>query len=134
MRAISDAQQTLAPPATQPIDLDGQQLDLRPVIQLREALGEKLAQLEDVILQSGESASFDLIQAALRNGQSGLKIRAAIEQHEELAVAEESKRLLRIIRRFGKAHPEHVDRRIEILQFQARPTVGHGMSAIGRNN
>ena len=48
MRGIADAKQAWAAPVPQPVDPDGEQLDLVPVIELADAIAHERSKLGDV--------------------------------------------------------------------------------------
>jgi hypothetical protein len=96
VRAIADAEQTFAGPAPQPVDLHGEEPDLRPVIELGDSVLQEWTELDDVALQCRQAALSDFLEAALWNDKAGLEVIAAIDQDQQLPVPEKAKRLRRI--------------------------------------
>ena len=131
MRTVANAEQTFAGPVSQPVDLDGEQFDFRPIVQLCDSVLEKGAEFDNVAMQCAQAARLHLVEATFWNDKTDLKIIAAVEQNEELPVAKESERLLGIAVALGKAHPEHVDRCAKIAELEFTSRMRDGMPAVG---
>src|SRR4029077_5431355 len=130
MRRIADAEQSFAAPIAQAINLHGEQFDLRPVVHLRHSVPQKTGEADDVILKLRQAACFDLLKAAFWNHETALPVIAAIEQHQQLALLEESERLLRIVFLLRNAHPEGVNRNSKFLQIETRARVNGRMPSV----
>src|SRR5437773_1928113 len=98
MRRITNTKQSVTAPIAKPIDLNGKQFDLRPVVQFRHSVPQKSGEADDVILKLRQAARFDLFQSALWDDESTLPIIAAVQHDEQLAVLKKAERLFRVIR------------------------------------
>ncbi len=90
MGAVADAKQTFATPLFQTIDLDSEQFDFRPIIQLGNAILQKRRERDDFLVQSRKSSLFSRFDAAFWNNESSLVVLVPIDEHEQFAVAKES--------------------------------------------
>src|SRR5580700_6786249 len=79
MGAIADAQEARPRPALQPIDGDGQQLDVVPVPEFAGAVAQKRRKPQDLIAKAVETARAVCVIAALANDEGALPIVATIE-------------------------------------------------------
>jgi len=134
MRIVADAKQSVATPLLQAIDLHSEQFDFRPVIELGDSILQERPELDNIAMQSWQTTLFDLIEIAFRNHKTDLEVIATVEQHEEFPVLEKSERLERIIRAFGKTHPQDIDRCTEIAEFEICSRMGDGMPAVGADH
>ena len=105
VRRIADAQQPGPPPLGQPIDRDGQQFDVVPVLQLLDPIGEVRRQPDDLGAESVEAARAHLVVAALADHKGALPVIAAIERHQQMAEIEKAAGLLRIAWMPRQPHP-----------------------------
>src|SRR5207248_5723443 len=130
MGAVTNAEQALAVPFSQTIDLDGKEFDLCPVIQLGDSVLQKGSEPNDIVMQDRQAALLDRVELAFWDNKTDLKIIAAVEQDEQFPMPKESKRLWRIVLSFGKAHPEDVDRHAEFLDLEFSSRVCNRMTTI----
>ena len=63
----------------------------------------------------------DLVESALGDEEAALPVVAAVDHDEDPALIEPAERLIGIGRRPGDPHPEHVDRRADVLDRQLGP-------------
>ena len=125
MRRIADAKQSFAAPVAQTIDLDGEQFDFRPVVQLGHTITQKSGKADNVILKFRQPSRFDLIEAAFGYNEAALPVITAIKQHEKFAVLEKTERLFRITLLLGDAHPEHIDWHAKLATFETGPRLNN---------
>src|SRR4029077_20672952 len=100
VRAVADAKQTGPAPASQTIDLHGQQFDFRPIVEFRHAIFEEGRDGSDLRIERRKRGLSDLLVAALGNDVSNLEIVSAIEQDKKLAAPEKTECLWRVVRAF----------------------------------
>ena len=118
MGAVTNAKQTFAIPFSQAIDLDGEEFDLCPIIQLRYSIFQERSEAHDVAMQGGQAALLDRVELAFWDNKTDLEIITPVEENEQFPVSKKSKRLWRIALPFGKAHPKDIDRYAEFLDLE----------------
>src|SRR5205823_15123392 len=114
MRVVADAEQSFPAPFSQAINLNREQLDLVPIVELRDSIFQERSECDNVPMQGSQAAVLYLIEPAFWNNKSDLEIVAAIEKHEQLSVSKKAKRLRRVVLSLGNAHPKHVDWHTEL--------------------
>src|SRR5436189_642190 len=134
MGAVTNAKQAFAVPFSQTVDLDSEEFDLCPIIQLRDSIFQERSEADDVAMQSGQAAPLDCIELAFWDNKTDLEIIASVEENKQLPVAKKSKRLWRIVFPFGKAHPKDVDRHAEFLDLEFSSRVRNRMPTIRAND
>lgn len=131
MSSVADAEQPFAVPFAEPINLDGEQFDFGPIIELGHATVQKIRHGDEVALEHGQSACFDLIEVAFGDHVAALPTFAAVDQDKELAVPKKAKRLFGIAVPFRNAHPKHIDRHAKLANFEAAAVAYDGTAAVG---
>ncbi len=130
MRAVADAQQPRPPPALQPVDRDGQQLQIVPVVQLFDAVAQKRGDLDDIGAQGVEPSRLHRGKPVLADHIGALPIIAAVERHQHAAVVDPAQNLRWVGGMLGQAHPQYVDRRPQVERRQAGALAHGRMAAI----
>src|SRR5437868_6689232 len=133
MGAVTNAQQAFAVPSSQAVDLDGEQLDLCPVIQLGDSVLQKGSEPDDVTMQGGQAALLDRVELAFWDNKTDLEIIAPVEENEQFPLAKKAKRLWRVVFPFGKPHPEDIDRHAEFIHLKITFRVRNRMATVGAN-
>src|SRR5437762_3415817 len=87
MGAVTNAKQAFAVPFSQTVDLDGEEFDLCPIIQLRDSIFQERSEADDVAMQSGQAAPLDCIELAFWDNKTDLEIIASVEENKQLPVA-----------------------------------------------
>src|SRR5947208_16763131 len=98
MRAIADAEQAGPPPALQPVDRNGQQLDVLPALQLVDPVAQKRRQAQDLAAKRVQATGAHLVVTALADHERALPVIAAVEGDEQAAVIETAGGLRRVPR------------------------------------
>src|SRR5206468_8387149 len=86
---------------------------LRPIAKVRR-------HFRDGRTKGREALCLDLLGRTLGNDIGALPIVAAIEHHEYLAGPEATERRIAVARLSRQVHPEHVDRRAEVVDLEPR--------------
>lgn len=120
MRGIADTQHTGPVPGPQPVDAHSQQLDVGPLLQLVGSLAQIGCQTRDLFAKRRQTACLDLIKPTLRDCKAALPIIPAIEQDENSAGDEMAKGVSGIIGTPRQPHPQHIHRRADIDDLEAR--------------
>src|SRR5437868_15417390 len=118
MGAVTNAKQAFAVPFSQTVDLDGEEFDFCPIVQLRDSIFQERSEANDVTMQGGQAALLDRVELAFWDNKTDLEIIAPVEENEQFPLAKKSKRLGRVGFSFGKAHPKDVDRNAEFLDLE----------------
>jgi hypothetical protein len=79
VRGITDTKQSLATPVAQTIDLDGEQFDFRPIVQLGYAIAQKLGKADNVLLKLRQPARSGFIEAAFGDDETALPVISAVK-------------------------------------------------------
>src|SRR4029453_13724549 len=134
MGAVTNAKQAVAVPFSQAVDLDGEEFDLCPIIQLADSIFQERSETNDVAMQGGQAALLDRVELAFWDNKTDLEIIAPVEENEQFPVAKKSKRLWRIVFPLGKAHPKDVNRDAEFLDLEISSRVRNRMAPIRAND
>src|SRR5204863_8785418 len=103
MGAVTNAKQAFAVPFSQTVDLDGEEFDFCPIIQLRDSIFQERSEANDVAMQGGEAALLDRVELAFWDTKTDLKLIASVEENDQFRVAKKAKRLWGGGFRFGSA-------------------------------
>src|SRR5438477_11721121 len=134
MGAVTNAKQAFAVPFSQTVDLDGEEFDFCPIIQLRDTIFQERSEPNDVAMQGGQAALLDRVEVAFWDNKTDLEIIAAVEENEQFPVAKKSKRLWRIAFSFGNAHPKDVDRHAKFLDLELSFRVCNRVTTVRTND
>src|SRR5205814_1884869 len=115
--------QAFAVPFSQTVDLDSEEFDLCPIIQLRDSIFQEGSEPDDVAMQSGQAALLDRVELAFWDNKTDLEIIASVEENKQFPVSKKSKRLGRVVFPFGNTHPEDIDRDAEFLDLEVSSRV-----------
>ena len=96
VRGIADAQQAGSVPVPQPIDRDGQQLDIGPVAEFTDAVAQIGRQTHDFLAKGRQAGPMNPFEPALRDHERALPVISAIEHHEDAAGVDPAQGLFRI--------------------------------------
>src|SRR5438874_10085626 len=117
MGAVTNAKQAFAVPFSQTVDLDGEEFDFCPIVQLRDSIFQERSEANDVTMQGGQAALLDRVELAFWDNKTVLKIIAPVEENEQFPLAKKAKRLWRVVFPVGKPHPEGVARHGEFIHL-----------------
>src|SRR5437762_6404004 len=118
MGAVTNAKQAFAVPFSQTVDLDGEEFDFCPIVQLRDSIFQESSEANDVTMQGGQAALLDRVDLAFWDNKTDLEIIAPVEENEQFPVAKKAKRLWRGVFPFGKPHSKEIARQAEFNQPQ----------------
>src|SRR5262249_59606886 len=93
VRRVTDAQEPRPVPSPQPVDFDGQELDVIPAGNLADAVAQVRHELDDRSAERFEAPRPHFVGPALRDEKSALPIISAIEYHHHLASADATEQL-----------------------------------------
>src|SRR5947207_12706997 len=110
MGAVTNAKQAFAVPFSQTVDLDGEEFDFCPIVQLRDSIFQERSEANDVAMQGGQAALLDRVKLAFWDNKTDLEIIAPVEENEQFPVAKKAKRLWRGRFPFGKPPSEGTGR------------------------
>src|SRR5439155_13149228 len=131
VRRVADAQQARPVPAVEAVHPDGEQLDLVPVADLLDPVGEERPETGHGFLELGQPTLLDLVEGALRDHPGALPARTPVDHHHDPAPVEGAARVLRVARFAGDPEPEHVDGCAVLLQRQGGPLAQYRGPAVG---
>jgi len=106
---ITDAEQAGGRPVLKAIDLDGEEFDFVPGVDLGGATGEKRNDAFDALMKGGETLLLDLRKGAFGNEVSDLIVVDAIDEDDEAAVVDVAEAVFRVGGLTGDAKPQDVD-------------------------
>ena len=133
MGAVTNAKQAFAVPFSQTVDLDGEEFDFCPIVQLRDSIFQERSEANDVTMQGGQAALLDRVELAFWDNKTDLEIIAPVEENEQFPLAKKAKRLWRVVFPFGKPHPEDIDRHAEFIHLKITFRVRNRMATVGAN-
>src|SRR5207302_3904940 len=118
MGAVTNAKHAFAVPFSQTVDLDGEEFDFCPIVQLRDSIFQERSEANDVAMQGGQAALLDRVELAFWDNKTDLEIIAPVEENEQFPVAKKAKRLWRVVFPIGKRHPEDNDGAARIIPLK----------------
>src|SRR5947199_7842334 len=133
MSTVTNAKPAFAVPFSQTVDLDGEEFDFCPIIQLRDTIFQERSEANDVAMQGGQAALLDRVKLAFWDNKTDLEIIAPVEENEQFPVAKKAKRLWRVVFPFGKPPPEDIDRHAQFIHLQTTFRGRHPMAIVGAN-
>src|SRR5881227_3410959 len=74
MGTVTNAKQAFAVPFSQTVDLDGEEFDFCPIIQLRDSIFQERSEANDVAMQGGQAALLDRVKLAFWDNKTDLEI------------------------------------------------------------
>src|SRR5580658_141879 len=128
---VADAQQPRPIPAAQAIDRDGEELDLVPVRDLADAVGERRLRARDLLAKGGEAAAPDLLGGALADDEGALPIVVAVEHHQDTPLVEAAKQGFGFTGVPREPHPQHIHGGAQIHHLEAGRRAEGRMTAVG---
>src|SRR6476469_2600748 len=108
-------------PHAQPVDENGQQLDVAPVAQLTHSIAHERDNGGERLAEGIETARLDVVEPSLVDDERALPVVAAIEGDQDVAAFDIPERLPGITRSPRQAHPQDVDRRAKAVDRQPGP-------------
>ena len=108
-------------PRPQPVQLDGQKLDVVPARQFADAIAQFRRDAHNRRPKRFDALCLHSLRTALGNDIGALPIVAAVDHHENRAGANAAERLGAVARSPRDPHPQHVDRRAKIFDREAGP-------------
>ena len=130
VRGVADAQHAGLPPLLQPVDADGQQLEIVDGRELVQPVGDLGRQAGDRGPDLLDALATHPLGRALGDDEGALPVVAAVEHHQDAAGIEAAQHLVRVARLVADAEPQHVHRRADILHLEAE--LARGWSNGGR--
>ena len=130
VRGVADAEQAETVPGLEPVDLDGQELDVVPAFQLVDTVAHEGRDLGDVLAERLDSLAMHLVDPALFDDEAALPVVAPLDHDEDLAALEAAEGLVGVRRLPGEPHPEHVNRGADVFHREFRAIVDRRMTAI----
>src|SRR5947199_4050495 len=110
MGAVTNSKQAFAVAFSRTVDLDGEEFDFCPIVQLRDSIFQERSEANDVTMQGGQAALLDRVELAFWDNKTDLEIIAPVEENEQFPLAKKAKRLWRAVFPVGKANSEDIDR------------------------
>src|SRR5438552_18950320 len=118
MSTVTNAKPAFAVPFSQTVDLDGEEFDFCPIIQLRDTIFQERSEANDVAMQGGQAALLDRVKLAFWDNKTDLEIIAPVEENEQFPVAKKAKRLWRGAFPVGKPPREGTEPRREFPRVE----------------
>ena len=128
---IADRQQPRPMPAGQPVEGDGQQLDVVPARHRRDGGLEHRRHGDDIGAERLDAPRPDRRRAALGEDEGALPVIAAVDQRDDAARREDAGGAVFGFARLGHAKPEDIHGRAEILPRQGRRLAQHRAAPVG---
>jgi hypothetical protein len=113
------------------VDGHGQQLHVVPITQLADAVAQHGLDFHDALAQRVEAARLEVVEAALGDHVGALPVVAAIEHHQDVTGLEPAQHRALIAGIARQPHPQHVDRRAEVVDDQSGERADVGVAAVG---
>ena len=98
-----------SPPAFEVVDLDGEELDLVPGVELGGAAGEEGGELLEAGVEGFEAALLDGGEGAFGDDEAGLEVVVAVDEDEDAAEVDVAEGVLGVVGLAREAEPEDVD-------------------------
>src|SRR5262249_1596191 len=118
VRRIADAEQPGPMPAPETVDRDGQQLDLVPVLEVVDPVGEWGHDLRNAAPERRQSGALRFLDPALPNPAGAWPVGAALEYDADAPAFEPAHRLIGVVGFFRQAEPQHIHWRAEIVGLE----------------
>src|SRR5690242_12780477 len=134
MRGIADAKQAGLVPLLQPVDLDGEQLDVVEARDLIHAIAQKRRQLHNPLAKLRQAFALHPVDAALGNDIGALPVVAAVEHHHHLAGFDMAAGFLGVAGAPRNAEPEYVDWRADVLDREPCAFAYGGMTTVAADH
>ena len=118
-------------PLDEAIDGDAKEADVFPVLEFFGAAFDERCDGFEFLAEGGEACLLYGGEAALGNDEGALPVLSAIDHDEECAGAEASEDFVGVVGLAGNAHPEDVDGRAEVVDWEVGFLAGDGVAAVG---
>ena len=112
------------------VDRHRQQLDLVPIGQRADAVGERRRGIGDPPAEGVKAFGAHLAGIAFRNHEGALPVFAAMDLHQDAARQEAAHAHALVVGLARQAEPEHVERRPEIDHIQPRAPADHRIPSV----
>jgi hypothetical protein len=127
---IADAEEAGGPPFFKMVDLDGEELDLVPGIEMGGTSAEEGGELLDAGAEGFEAALLDDVEVVFGDDVAGLKVVAAVDEDERAAVVDVAESVLGVGGLAGNLEPEDVDGDPLLDDFEVGGFARHGVAAV----
>ena len=88
MGSVADAEEAGGGPLLETVDLDGEELDLVPGVDLGGATGEKGNDALDALLEGGDTGLLNLGKGAFSDDVADLEVVVAVDEDDEATVVD----------------------------------------------
>lgn len=109
MGSVADAEQAGRRPLQEAVDLDGEELDFVPGVDLGGATDEEGNDVLDALLKGGKTGLLNLGEGVFGDDVADLEVVVAIDEDDEAAVVDVAERVFRVVGLARDAEPEDVD-------------------------
>jgi len=118
-------------PKRQPVDRDGQELDVIEALELVNAIGEKRSQRGNMVAQGAYPLRLEAVGGSLGDHIGALPIFAAVEHNQDLAGVDSAEKVVGIDGPARKPEPTRIHRRSNFEWHEAGFPPHQGMAAVG---
>ncbi len=112
------------------IDLDGEELDLVPGVDLGGAAGEEGDDALEALAEGGEAVLLDAEEVALGDEVADLEVVAAVDEDDDAAEVDVAEGVFGVVGLAGDAEPEDVDGDALLFEGEVRGDAGEGVAAV----
>ena len=131
MRGVADAQEPRPPPPFQAVDLHRQELDLLPIGELSDPIGERWQKARKRRAEGGKPGTLHRLRGVLGNHVAALPVRAPVDENQRSADVEPTHAGRRVVAPARKPEPQHVDGRAKAFDLKPGRAAHRGVPPIG---